>query len=284
MDEPNEEPSKDVCKKCGAELEEVGDGKLYCFICESYPSGEPEKPKELTEAPVNEEPKKNEAQAFLDSLATSVPPAAAPATNAVVEASPEIRPGISPEEPAPAATREPTPSKASEIRMCDVCGQPLKYIDKYQRHYCYGCRKYAPKKGASEAPKPPLHTPPNRRTCPSCRGELRYIEKYKELYCYACKCYPLRRSSKPSGVAKPVNPKTVRLACPSCGDQLRWIDRYQRHYCYSCKTYAPKGFGLERKSCPICKGSMKFVSEYNEWYCYKCKKYSLRPSKPILLV
>jgi hypothetical protein len=36
-----------------------------------------------------------------------------------------------------------TPAVAEKV--CPSCGQPLKWIEKYQRHYCYNCRKYAPK-------------------------------------------------------------------------------------------------------------------------------------------
>ncbi len=30
------------------------------------------------------------------------------------------------------------------VNSCPMCGKPMRYIDKYQRWYCDGCRKYAP--------------------------------------------------------------------------------------------------------------------------------------------
>jgi hypothetical protein len=58
----------------------------------------------------------------------------------------------------------------------------LRYIEKYQRHYCDACKCYAPKAGASSA----------NRACPVCKSELKFIAQYNEWYCYKCKKYPLR--------------------------------------------------------------------------------------------
>ena len=266
------EETKLECRNCGAELEDLKDGRLYCFMCESY--------QDEVVAEKKEEPKPNEAQTLLDAV---VVPATDKAPD-LVQPAVEIKPEVVPVAPEPA--KEPEP-KLAEIRMCPSCGQPLKFIEKYHRHYCYGCRKYAPK---DEVPKPPTSAVKEEsitKKCPDCSGELKFVEKYNEHYCYSCKKYPLR-SQKKAEPSKPASKPKV-LTCPKCGDPVKWVEKYSRHYCQKCKEYAPKGFGGvpldagEKKDCPTCKEVMKFIPEYNEWYCLKCKKYSLRPNKPVLL-
>jgi hypothetical protein len=247
-----EEEGAPVCKKCGATLEEIQDGKMFCFVCECAPDD----PSIAPVPEVKEEPKQNDAQALLESITVATP----------------TEPQVVPSPPVESEKKE----VSLEIKMCPSCGQPMKFIDKYQRHYCYGCRRYAPRDDAEKPQAVPKPVAPSVKNCPDCGGNLRYIEKYSEHYCNACKTYPLRAKSK-----------SHALKCPKCGQQLKFIEKYSRHYCLACKEYAPKGLGngpTEKKVCPFCKGQMKFVPEYNEWYCYKCKKYSLRPSKPVLLI
>lgn len=176
---------------------------------------------------------------------------------------------------------EPKPDAVVDVKvkMCSSCGQPLKFIEKYQRHYCYGCRKYATK-------EEPAGSQSTGKDCPECGGALKFIDKYAEWYCFTCKAYPLRAKK-----GEPAKPQVTY--CPKCAEPLKLIEKYQRHYCYKCKEYAPKPGttaaseapkAKETKACPACKGDMKYIAEYNEWYCFKCKKYSLRPSKPILLL
>jgi len=242
-----------TCAACGADMEMTGDGQTTCAVCTKETSAE--KPK-------------NEAQSLLDEMVAEVAQIPVPTPSPKKEAD------------RPAAVE--ITKTAVSIRACPICGKPLKYIEKYQRHYCYGCKKYAPKDRVEAAPAQAAK--PEKKTCPDCGKELRFIEKYKEHYCHTCKKYPLVKK-KSQAPAKNGPPK-----CPGCGKDLKYIEKYKRHYCYGCKKYAPKGAAgsaskqaAEKKVCPICKGQMKFVSEYNEWYCYKCKKYSLRPNKPVLL-
>jgi len=242
-----------TCKKCGASLEKIQGGKLFCFICECSP----EEPSTPRVAEVKPEPNRNEAQALLDSITVATP----------IEPLPELTPV-----PEPESKKEPAP----DIKMCPSCRQPLKYIEKYQRHYCYGCRKYAPKEDLGKQRASPKSGPPLAKKCPDCGKKLKYVDKYSDFYCYTCKKYPLRTRKKPQ-----------ELECPKCGEPLKFIEKYSRHYCMKCKEYAPKrcsdGPG-EKKICPSCNEQMRFVPEYSEWYCYRCKKYSLRPSKPVLLI
>jgi len=258
------------CRNCGAELQDLKDGRLYCFMCETYQD-------EIKETHVE-----NEAQALVDHASEQAVPVS-PQAAKPPEPTPEIKPSIpsvpqaasaSPVAPtSPPEPRAMTPQKPQYVRMCTTCGQPLKYIDKYQRYYCYGCKKYAPKdqklKGMADVKK-----------CPECGGDLRFIEKYNEHYCNSCKKYPLRAASR-----------AEVMSCPKCHAPMKWVEKYSRHYCYTCKEYAPKGYGgaepaaaSGKKTCPACNEPMKYVAEYDEWYCYKCRKYSLRPNKPAMFM
>jgi ribosomal protein S27AE/predicted RNA-binding Zn-ribbon protein involved in translation (DUF1610 family) len=278
------------CKSCGAELQDLKDGRLYCFMCETYQD-------EIKE---EHERVENEAQALVDQAsvsASSVTPVTLPIPVAVpanpapeskpVDASPapattvptpEFSPPVISESSAILEPPAPPPDKPAFVRMCLSCGQPLKYIDKYQRYYCYGCKKYASKDDK-------LKGTPEKKKCPDCGGELRFIEKYNEHYCNSCKKYPLRARNKVATV------KAEVLSCPKCSTPLKWVEKYSRHYCYTCKEYSPKGYSggsqsstTEKKVCPGCHESMKYVAEYDEWYCYKCRKYSLRPNKPAMFL
>lgn len=290
----DEEP-KVECRNCGAAVEGVKDGRLFCTVCESF-QDEKAAPPATTSANGG-----NDAQKLLDEV-LSAPPQAPQVQAAPVPV--ELKPEPILEAPKavpvpPAAERPVAVPVPAQVRMCPTCGQAMKWIEKYQRHYCYGCKKYAPKEGG-EAPKAQASPAPAVKVCPDCGGELKFIEKYSEHYCYACKKYPLREkkktdpskagANKASEPTPEANMKPAEMRCPKCAGQLRWIAKYSRHYCDSCKEYAPKGYGgvasgsSEQKVCPLCKEPMKFVSEYNEWYCYKCKKYSLRPTKPMLLM
>jgi ribosomal protein S27AE len=273
-----EDEAKLECRNCGAELEDLKDGRLYCFVCETY--------QDEIVAGAKEEPRQNEAQTLLDAVTVPVAEKAPEPVQPVLEVKPEAATVVC----EPAKESEILPQlepKPSEIKMCPSCSQPLKFIEKYQRHYCYGCRKYAPREETTKPPASIAKSEEVAKKCPDCSGEMKFIEKYSEYYCYSCKKYPLRSQKKTEPAKPAANAKA--LACPKCGEPVKWVEKYSRHYCYKCKDYAPKGFGGmpvdagEKKECPTCKEVMKFIPEYNEWYCLKCKKYSLRPSKPVLL-
>jgi uncharacterized Zn finger protein (UPF0148 family) len=273
---PVKEAASKICSSCGAQLEHIKDGKLYCYVCETYAEEGKKEPGPVAEAeahkaaPAQPDDSKlaNDAKVLLDSI--SEPSAVEMPMAPVLDSKPE---------PVSIPASEPKVEKRVEVKMCSACGQPMKWIEKYQRNYCYGCRKYAPKDGASVAEPQGRHGDNGHKHCPTCNGELKFIEKYNEYYCFSCKKYPLRQKRPPTVSRDPD-------ACPKCGGPLKYIEKYQRHYCVTCKEYAPKGHGqgsAEKKVCPTCKSEMKYVSEYNEWYCYTCKKYSLRPAKPMLL-
>ena len=79
--------------------------------------------------------------------------------------------------------------KKIEIRMCPDCGKPLKWIEKYARYYCYGCKKYLPRQRRMKD----FHLKPGAdldKACPSCGQETSFDEKYSHYYCAKCKSYP----------------------------------------------------------------------------------------------
>lgn len=292
----DEEPELE-CKNCGAVIEELKDGKLYCYVCETYQD-------EAALKPGTKPGGANDAQKLLEVALARLPhgePSPAPApppSPGPVEAKPEMAEPTKDEPEQPPAVAAAPAVEAGGVRMCPGCGQALKWIEKYQRHYCYSCKKYAPKEAVE--PKPVATAPApavieTQKTCPGCGGELKFIEKYSEHYCFTCRKYPLKEAKKAEQPRAPeASPEAEKApeppACPKCKGSLRWIEKYSRHYCDKCKEYAPKGHGgaradpNEKKHCPACREAMKLIAEYNEWYCYKCKKYSLRPSKPVLLM
>jgi hypothetical protein len=65
----------------------------------------------------------------------------------------------------------------------------LKHIEKYQRHYCYSCKEYAPKGLNGHAAEPK-----EKKDCPTCHEDMKYVAEYDEWYCLKCKKYSLRPS------------------------------------------------------------------------------------------
>lgn len=98
---------------------------------------------------------------------------------------------------------------------CPTCGAELTFIEPYGRHYCYGCRSYAPRT---------LHA------CPDCNRALVFVQQYRRHYCYGCQTYREGRG--------------VRRPCPGCGDELAYLPQYDRFYCYACRQYAPRAYGI----------------------------------------
>ncbi len=287
------------CKNCGAKLQDLKDGRQFCFVCETYQDEEPVAQKPVAAEPAKieikvedakkPEPTSIEPQKLIDETVKPGKFVGEPEETTLVESVPAAEPAKP--EPAPKFQVEDTAPKAPEvkIRTCSSCHQPLKFIDKYSRYYCYACKKYAPREDPARAVVQPS-ADKSPKACPDCGKPMKYIEKYTEWYCYECKKYPLRERAKAAALAKSSD---HALKCQTCGQQLKYVPQYSRYYCYRCKKYAPKDSvkkpvvadepKQEIKNCPACHESMKYVSEYNEWYCYKCKKYALRPVKPVLL-
>ncbi len=94
------------------------------------------------------------------------------------------------------ADTKPIETRA-EIRMCPSCGSPLKWVEKYSRHYCYHCKKYVPVKRTVKRPLRSLRdSPPEELVCPRCRGDLKFVHRYSEYYCEKCDRYPMMEVRK----------------------------------------------------------------------------------------
>lgn len=79
-----------------------------------------------------------------------------------------------------------------DVRMCLWCGAPLKWVEKYSRHYCYNCKKYAPVRRTVRLPRSKSGAPPTEDVkCPKCRNDLKFVHKYSEYYCDKCRRYPI---------------------------------------------------------------------------------------------
>jgi len=87
--------------------------------------------------------------------------------------------------PAPSDEKEP------RIRMCPRCGRPLKWIEAYKRHFCYSCKKYAPRQKRifhrSGREWDPSGGPDS---CPDCASAMQYAHRYSEFFCPKCARYP----------------------------------------------------------------------------------------------
>ena len=95
--------------------------------------------------------------------------------------------------------------KSLEIRMCPRCGAAMKWIDRYARHYCYRCKKYAPKQRIRRLASSPSPASLAKKRCPTCGSELQFVDKYSEYFCEVCTNYPLiehriKRAMKPTSL------------------------------------------------------------------------------------
>jgi ribosomal protein S27AE len=281
-----EKPAKEVtvpCPSCGDQTAPVKDSdKFYCYACEQYVSGSGEAiegPKKPEEAPPSE-PKPERAEEELPEAPK------AEAARKVEEPKPEPAPAPAETvEPAiekiapPEGEKEPEKAPEEEKKACPYCECELTYVPKYDRWYCYKCKKYAPKEQTKPAAK-------EAKKCPSCGNDSQYIEKYQRWYCWSCQRYLPKDMT-----VVPAKPRADQgPLCAQCGRPTVWIPTYERHYCYQCKKYAPKAEGQTEPSpappaakaeevkpaapaCPRCGKPTTWVAKYERYYCYPCQKY-----------
>lgn len=279
------------CPSCGEQTAPVKDSdKFYCYACEQYVSGggeaieEPKKPEE--KQPAVSKPERVEEELPEVPKAEAATKAEEPKreltivevpAETVVQPIPAAIATIPKEEEEP--VKEPEKTSQEEKNACPYCEGELTYVPKYDRWYCYKCRKYAPK----EQPKPVAK---GAKKCPSCGTDSQYIEKYQRWYCWTCQRY------LPKETVVPAKPRTDQgPLCTQCGKPTVWIPAYERHYCYPCKKYAPGAEGKKEPSptptqevkaeavkpaapnCPRCGKTTTWVSKYDRYYCYPCQKY-----------
>lgn len=74
-----------------------------------------------------------------------------------------------PESTAASSIHEKNPFLAKPL--C-TCGKKLTWVSRYERFFCYPCKKYPP-------------------TCPSCKKDLFWVPEYSRYYCNFCGSYAL---------------------------------------------------------------------------------------------
>ena len=284
-----EKPAKEEtvpCPSCGDQTAPVKDSdRFYCYACEQYVSGSGEaieEQKKGEEAP-SSEPKAERVEEELPEVPKAeaackveeTKPESAPAP-AIAET---VRPAVKKTAPSE-EEKEPEKASEEEKKACPYCCEcELTYVPKYDRWYCYKCRKYAPK----EQPKP---AEKGAKKCPSCGNDSQYIEKFQRWYCWSCQKY------LPKDTAVRAEPQSDQVPlCAQCGKPTVWIPMYERHYCYPCKKYAPKTEGNMETSpvlpaakveevkpaapaCPRCGKPTTWIVKYERYYCYPCGKYA----------
>lgn len=94
---------------------------------------------------------------------------------------------------AEARSSKPDDRAAPAVQMCPRCGRPLKWIETYGRHYCYSCKKYAPKrtKRPRDSSRVPKRLSDKPEPCPRCGSPMRYVHRYSDHFCPGCGRYPL---------------------------------------------------------------------------------------------
>jgi hypothetical protein len=96
-------------------------------------------PTETTSESVKEAEAEPEVVPSVISPVESTPSQTAPPAQPVVILESHITPQGS---PAPITTQPPQASQPSQPPSCATCGQSLKFIEQYDRYYCYSCQKY----------------------------------------------------------------------------------------------------------------------------------------------
>ncbi len=84
----------------------------------------------------------------------------------------------------------PAEEKEPSILMCPRCGRPLKWIETYGRHFCYNCKKYAPRQKRRQRSDREWQPSSGPGSCPSCNSDMRYVHRYSDYYCPRCERYP----------------------------------------------------------------------------------------------
>jgi len=263
------------CPSCGDMAAPVKDSdRYYCYACEEFFT------KGGKVVPDEEEAQKASTTTIVDVAAKSEPAVEETSRASELE---DMKTVLTAEETMILDILEGNKKDKDERRVCPSCGLALTYVQKYDRWYCYTCRKYAPG-GPSKAEEAEEEV-----KCAYCGSGAEYVQKYDRWYCRTCKKYlptATDRSAKPKEDVSATPP-----LCAQCGKPTTWIATYERHYCYPCKKYAPKGNGKEEgkpapetakrvstakpagPACAYCGQPTTWIAKYERHYCYPCQKY-----------
>ena len=303
-EEKGTKPKGIPCPSCGEMTTPVKDSdSFYCYSCEEYYTKggkvvEEKKGETAKDATEEAKPEIVVKEAFVEKEEEEKGEAAA-STKAE-----DFKIELSADESIILDLLEGNKPVKEEKNVCPNCGLALTYVQKYDRWYCYTCRKYASKEGAAEEEK-------EATRCSDCGGEADYIVKYDRYYCRSCRKYlpPMRKEGEKAAAAATTAAATAQEStpplCAICGKPTTWIATYERYYCYPCKKYAPKSGGekaAEAKpaaeaakpaaeaakptaeksaapaktgpACATCGKPTTWIAKYSRYYCYHCQKYA----------
>ena len=113
------------------------------------------------------------------------------------------------------SVRSPRIPGKGEIRSCPTCGAPMKWVEKYDLHYCYSCKKYAPVQRRMRVQKRlPSAMLADQTTCPRCGRGLKFVHRYSAYFCQKCGKYPLLDLARTSPEKPTVADMTEALDLP----------------------------------------------------------------------
>lgn len=241
-----EEKGQKVCPTCGADATYVEQyDRYYCYTCSAYIE------------PVDRDAAREEgAGAPEDTEIGKVCPKCAGepkyveqyqryycyTCNEYVEPVEKTEAAFSETEKAPEGPAEETKEDIA-AKVCPTCGGEPKYVEQYQRHYCYTCSEYVEpvqKEQLASEEETPAQDAADKGTeeeaakvCPNCAGEPKYVEQYQRYYCYTCSEYvePVEKEETAE------EEKTKGRTCSDCGGTATYVEQYDRYYCYTCSKY-----------------------------------------------
>jgi ribosomal protein S27AE len=240
-----EEMAQKVCPTCGADATYVEQyDRYYCYTCSAYiepvdrDSTEAEEGAGAAEPEIGKvcpkcsgEPKYVEQyQRYYCYTCNEYVEPVEKTEAAVSETAPE----------GPAGEKE----EDVAAKVCPTCGSEPKYVEQYQRYYCYTCSEYvepvekAQLTSEEEAPAEDTAEQSSEeeaaKKCPKCGGEPKYVEQYQRYYCYTCSEYvePVEKEEKAEE-----EEKTEERTCPDCDGTATYVEQYDRYYCYTCSKY-----------------------------------------------
>ncbi len=339
------EEKKAPCPNCSADMKYIEKyGRYYCYECKSYaPTGykpPEEKPKETPKVEAKpaagaggEEkevpcPTCDADMKYIEKYSryycydckSYAPTGYTPPSKKPAAAGPEVaaRPAASTQTPA---TQQPQQARHVEetkepTASCPSCGEEMKYIDQYDRYYCYSCKSYAPTGYSPAAAKVAAKPKPTPKPTPTPTQPVTTQQPAQT------QAQPQPAAQQAQQAQQPQQPQQAQPAsdtnapCPTCSGEMKYIDQYDRYYCYECGAYAPTSYtppsaggaqpqaatattttGAQQPAgtggagapteqtsaeprCPTCNEPLNWIEQYKRYYCYNCKTYASASMQP----
>ncbi len=103
-----------------------------------------------------------------------------------------------------------------EPNTCSYCGQPIRYIEKYENWYCDNCQEYRVLES---------HSQQHRQQEPFGQQEEESTGERNQ------------RQQRQIQEVQTEDQQSYSNTCPDCGCRMRYIEEYERWYCDSCQEY-----------------------------------------------